>query len=912
MQWVQCALTLAVISAATACPTDCRCSPLRLVCFDASPPNRILAHPVLAAHSDDVQEITYVDSKVQALEDNLFLGFKNLTYVDLSRNEIAKVSSEHFAGLARLTHLNISRNRLNDLRPGTFRDLHDLEVLDVSHNLLQSIPFRIFEPMKRLQYLDISYNDIATFQDFYFRPNKQLKMLFLNNNSLVEITSNALVDLTELEILDLSSNKLHYLPRAIFSSFEELRELNLSYNQFQNISQGIFKKLYNLKQLDIGGNNFKTLPSELFLNSRNLNTLYLDNTNLTVIENTNFKGLTKLQHLYIRHNRYLKEIEQFVFEDTPEITYLDISWNAMTFLPLSLKTLIGLEELTIQGNPWACDCRMAWFADWVDSRKNTIKSDLSCRFGYPNDMLIILQHTNCMAPKLRSSSPLTLYRLRTDAVLDCKFDGNPAPSITWITPTRNVYHWNPDQNIPDIFHKHGIAHDQNYNPIDNTNSRVRILENGSLFVSDIHREDSGIYLCFATNPTANASIEVVLNIDPMTMYEIKIYSLLFGGACALAFLLLTLLMQFLRHIIYKFRLMETCCSCCTCINRNAPRTRQIYGMLDNIEQYKRQQLEKLRENYAVQVHRIKENCSQQMEWIQNSYSTQATHLKNIRDIGSNHLSSMRDQYYDQVKRVKDYSTSQLNWVRENYVFQRNKIRKFSAHQILRIRESYKYQQQTLNKVLENLPSLYFDNCRSGSCGRSDSMAFDPDVEIIDMYIKTKIEKLSSLPNPDEESRMSVYYTPTERSVNSRRNSVILAPEGIHINIIERGPPKLTAMIKPIQIAPPPSIESTTPPGSPVHTLHEKRGKRNLSKSYIAAEQGECSKPSSEPLLRRCEDRGRLSEEDGRRRRRRSASSPELGATAGPSSQLSPVLGTDQESARVFVAVEVGRSGEPSL
>lgn len=65
----------------------------------------------------------------------------------------------------------------------------------------------------------------------------------------------------------------------------------------------------------------------------------------------------------------------------------------------------------------------------------------------------------------------------------------------------------------------------------------------------------------------------------------------------------------------------------------------------------------------------------------------------------------------QVRRVRDYSTGQLNWVRENYVFQRNKIRKFSAHQALRLREGYKYQQQTLNKVLENLPSFYFENCR---------------------------------------------------------------------------------------------------------------------------------------------------------------------------------------------------------
>lgn len=47
--------------------------------------------------------------------------------------------------------------------------------------------------------------------------------------------------------------------------------------------------------------------------------------------------------------------------------------------------------------------------------------------------------------------------------------------------------------------------------------------------------------------------------------------------------------------------METCCSCCMCVRRDAPRSRQIISMLDNIEQYKRMQLDKLRENYAVQV-----------------------------------------------------------------------------------------------------------------------------------------------------------------------------------------------------------------------------------------------------------------------------------------------------------------------
>jgi len=104
----------------------------------------------------------------------------------------------------------------------------------------------------------------------------------------------------------------------------------------------------------------------------------------------------------------------------------------------------------------------------------------------------------------------------------------------------------------------------------------------------------------------------------------------------------------------------------------------------------------------------------------------------------------------QVKRVRDYSTNQLNWVRENYVFQRNRIKKFSAHQAFRLRETYKYQQQTLNKLLENLPSLYLENCRSGACGRSESGN-------LDSFGDEELRHAEGWCH----SRQSVYYTPTE-------------------------------------------------------------------------------------------------------------------------------------------------------
>lgn len=126
-------------------------------------------------------------------------------------------------------------------------------------------------------------------------------------------------------------------------------------------------------------------------------------------------------------------------------------------------------------------------------------------------------------------------------------------------------------------------------------------------------------------------------------------------------------MNFVCRLGVCDRFCNTCCSCCS-TEKSSPRGRQIYAMLDSIEHYKSQQLERLRENYTQQVlllhyesikyfiiifpqvNRIRENCTQQVEWIQSSYNSQAKYLKEIRNIGTHHITSLRDQYYDQVCR----------------------------------------------------------------------------------------------------------------------------------------------------------------------------------------------------------------------------------------------------------------------
>ncbi|XP_063228260.1 immunoglobulin domain and leucine-rich repeat-containing protein 2-like [Bacillus rossius redtenbacheri] len=710
------------------------------------------------ANAGNLKNLSWQDSRIKKIAPSTFLNLKQLERLDLSHNHLESLCDTSLSSLKQLKALNLSNNRLADLPSDVFLNQESLVTLDLSHNELQVIPFNIFYSMHYLVTLDLSFNMLTSIEVEFFKPNTNLQYLHLQSNRLLKLHG-AFFSLESLKMLDLSNNSLGELPRNLLRDLGNLQYLSLGSNHIDNIPSELFHSQKKLLQLNLSDTPIQNLPNNVFLQCSKLETLILDNTKLQTLPNAIFKGLQYLRFLSARENIYLNKMEDFIFSDTKNLEHIDVSSSNMSVLPASLSKLTKVNELHIQNNPWACDCRMIWLLKWSKIMNLTI-SDVDCDpkrvlTQRPSNIIQMLRSLNCKPTELVSTSPTNRYALYSDALLECNFYGSPMPTVTWITPTGRMFRWDPNAEISTGSHVNT-----------NLTDRIQLLHNGTLFVHGILRPDSGYYSCIASNPLGNVTTHVSLQIDPITIYRIKINSILIGAAAATVFLLITLIVQLLRSI---FRRVIWCRACCCCRrDRVSPRARQIYQMLENIEQYKTQQLEKLRENYTLQVRRIKDNCAQQVDWIQGSYQGQVKHIKDIRDIGTNHLTGLRDQYYDQVRRVRDYSTGQLNWVKENYVFQRNRIRKFSAHQVLRLRESYKYQQQTLNKLMENLPSLYLENCRSGSCGRADSVVMDSEASEIEVYLKAKMEFLSKEGvglgvSDDTRSHCSFYYTPSEQS-----------------------------------------------------------------------------------------------------------------------------------------------------
>ncbi|KAH8238105.1 hypothetical protein KR026_009862 [Drosophila bipectinata] len=787
-----------------------------------------------------LEELHLDRNGLKALPQRFLGGLSELRLLNISQNLLSELPRDIFGGALKLERLLISGNRLTVLPFQLFQTAGDLQVLDLSDNRLLSFPDNFFARNGHLRQLHLQRNQLKSLGKQSLYNLRELRHLDLSQNSMASIDRKAFESLGQLLALNISGNNLTMLSSTIFQPLRSLKQLDLSKNHFRQLPSGLFQMqrsliilriddtpieqfsnwisrndesmvdpqvLHRLKYLSVQDNrHLTTLPATLFANTPNLKELWLANNGLLQLP-LQISGLSKLQRLSVRGNR-------------------------LGSLPEGLKDLRQLHYVNILGNEYQCDCKMYWLTAWLSNTNSTLRrfssiinakspnssqtsldsyesiddqiDALSCQYGYPGDMLQVLSNLNCSVPTVVQFSEPKMHKLLSTAKLECQISGSPVPDIIWVTPRNKIlrHHADPDKRpiIIDSKEDHqppsaqelAALMDESY--IQSLNltrqqnvvgQRVVLVENGSLLVHNISRIDSGLYTCYAFNVMGKASAGLRLYIDPIVFYRVKIGSILFGTALATAFLLLTLIVQGLRRCLSHWGICDKF-YCCANRNKKSPRARQIYAMLDSIESYKSQQLERLRENYAQQVHRIRENCAQQVEWIQSSYTTQAKHVREFRDMGSNHLTALKDQYYDQVKKVRDYSTGQLSWVRENYVFQRNKIRKFSAHQVLRLREGYKYQQQTLNKVLENLPSFYFENCR-GRCEEDI-------VEDIDCYFKGQmdfagskelnIQKIKARLSANySASKASIYYTPPDEDL-LRCSNLNLQTSPIHINYID--------------------------------------------------------------------------------------------------------------------------------
>ncbi|XP_052400699.1 matrix-remodeling-associated protein 5 [Carassius gibelio] len=184
-----------------------------------------------------------------------------------------------------------------------------------------------------------------------------------------------------VERMNMGFNTIH---RITYSSFAGLRKLELLLmhgNDVHQIPDGTFRDLISLQMLKLSYNKLKVISRQTLIGLWSLTRLYLDNNRLEFIHPNTFQGLTSLRLLQLEGNQ-LQQLHPATFSTfsilghfpVSTLKHLYLSDNLLT--TLSQRMLAGmpyLENLSLHGNPWTCDCRMRWFKDWNKNSPGVLK-----------------------------------------------------------------------------------------------------------------------------------------------------------------------------------------------------------------------------------------------------------------------------------------------------------------------------------------------------------------------------------------------------------------------------------------------------------------------------------------------------------------------------------------------------------
>ncbi|KAM4718039.1 transforming growth factor beta activator LRRC33 [Anableps anableps] len=246
----------------------------------------------------DISSLDTLDlrgNQVDYFPDGFIKKMPTLSRLRMGMNclETLHLSSEQFSGS--LYELDISNNKLNQIsaNDGSLTMLGNLTYINLSRNDLKELPFGLFSSLPRIHSVDLSYNNIGIClpdetninvnnitECLQWNNIDSLRQLYLKGCDLKTVPSSAFtgLSLTHLELSDNTEidiqDSLQSLSRTLqhlglgntqiqdidLSHFQSLKSLNLSRNSLSHLPPSLHD--INLKVLDVRDNKLSTIPSD--------------------------------------------------------------------------------------------------------------------------------------------------------------------------------------------------------------------------------------------------------------------------------------------------------------------------------------------------------------------------------------------------------------------------------------------------------------------------------------------------------------------------------------------------------------------------------------------------------------------------------------------------------------------------
>ncbi|XP_017770730.1 PREDICTED: protein toll-like [Nicrophorus vespilloides] len=314
--------------------------------------NNTLNNYYLKIISKHLLHLTLSDAQLERIDEEVFLGLKNLKSLDLTdnrliieenhfthlhnllklrlqNNKITNIPENAFQGLVNLQILDLNYNLISNLKSDTFKDLRNIRALDLSRNKLRSIPEDLFTTMVKLETVIIERNEISQISLQLFNNNPMLRNIITSDSNLTALPDTTFSNFNHLELVYLSKCMLKNVSHTLFQNSSNLEMIHLDGNSIETIPENLLHGLHKLRELRLSGNKLETLPTHFLKDSVDLVELRLNGNKFEIIPETVFQNCTELEVLYLNDND-IKKLGLNVFRNNRKLKFLDLSKNYLS------------------------------------------------------------------------------------------------------------------------------------------------------------------------------------------------------------------------------------------------------------------------------------------------------------------------------------------------------------------------------------------------------------------------------------------------------------------------------------------------------------------------------------------------------------------------------------------------------
>lgn len=210
-----------------------------------------------------------------------------------------------------------------------------LQILYLSHNNLEEFPASwALRNMLKLGLLDLANNNIKKVHAF--GKEVELASLYLNNNQIEEIPADLCGFSDNTESLNFSYNKLKKIPNIFdASSIHVMGSADFSNNEISGVDNVGGYKGINASTVSLANNKLAKFPSELISAGSPIITLDLSGNHMTSIPKGSIRGKYAylLQVMDFRFNKLTSLSDDFLSDNMPYITNIDLSYNCFSQVP---------------------------------------------------------------------------------------------------------------------------------------------------------------------------------------------------------------------------------------------------------------------------------------------------------------------------------------------------------------------------------------------------------------------------------------------------------------------------------------------------------------------------------------------------------------------------------------------------